>query len=618
MKLLRFTPKRAAHTRLLAVCALLLLLASSVLVNIQPAYAMTREARARALMATVLIVVPDNSGRPYSSGSGTIMDAENGYILSNYHVIGDVEKGKYYNKEGMTVIGIMPNDLKGAPTLKYLAQVVTADPELDLSLLKIVALYDNQRAPLPNNLGLTEIPRGNFDDLQIGDDVAIFGYPGIGGSTVTYTEGKISGFNDDDQNGDYEWAKTDASASHGNSGGLATNANGEFIGVPTQVASEADTAANLTRIRNGNIAINFMERALMGTTQQRGSGPRSGPKVEVPGSPIITKVEFGAAINRSGEITRPGVRFASGTTDLYAAFSYENFQDGSNFSYSWTHNGEEIASDNVDWSEGRQGSNWVSLNNDRGLDDGKYELIIQVDGAELFRGSVAIGAQQAGANARFGRIVFAENVDDKGQAINPASSFSGVTAVYAVFDVAGMEDGTVWTTRWYYQDEEVASEENVWEFGKERSHYVWLEHPDGLPNGTYKLELYIEGKLSQSGEFQVGARSQRQQRNQVTVVGQVTDADNKRLTISGALVIFLNPGISINQWVDANYDETMIYAQGTTDRNGEYQLDKRVERGSAYSIVVYRDGYETVTNDDYEIPADADDPYALDATLQKQ
>ena len=152
---------------------LTLVVLSSTLVSAQPAQAMTRDERARALMATVLIVVPDNSGRPYSSGSGTIMDAENGYILSNYHVIGDNERGKYYNNDGVVVIGIMPNDLKGAATLKYLAKVVAADPNLDLSLLKIVALYDNQRAPLPKNLGLTAVPRGNFDEMQIGDPVVL-------------------------------------------------------------------------------------------------------------------------------------------------------------------------------------------------------------------------------------------------------------------------------------------------------------------------------------------------------------------------------------------------------------------------------------------------------------
>ena len=602
--------------RLSLVFALLFL--CNALLVAQPVKAMTREARARALMATVLIVVPDSSGRPYSSGSGTIMDAEGGYILSNYHVIGDIERGSYYNKDGVAVIGIMPTDLKGAPTLKYLAQVIAADPQLDLSLLKIVALYDNQRSPLPRNLGLTEIPRGNFDDMQIGDGVAVFGYPGIGGSTVTYTEGKVSGFNDDDQNGDYEWAKTDASASHGNSGGLATNENGEFIGVPTQVASEKDTAANLTRIRNGNLAIQFMDRALMGTTRSRGSGPSSGPKVQVPNSAQITKVEFGSAISRNGEITRAGVRFASGTTDLYAAFTYESFPEGATFSYSWLHNGSEVAGDSMEWSEGRRGANWLSLNNDRGLDDGIYELVIRLNDSEIFRGSVAVGAQSKVATAKVGRIVFAENVDSRGQAVNPSSAFNALTAVYAVFEVAGMTDGTVWTSRWYYEGEEVASEENVWEFGDIQSHNIWLEHPDGLPVGKYKLELYIEGKLSQSAEFRIGEVVQRRAKNQVVVTGQVSDADNKRLMISGALVIFINPGTTVDQWVSSNYNETMILAQGTTDRNGEYQLDKKVERGVSYSVVVYRDGYETVTADEYEIPADAEDPYVLDATMNRQ
>ncbi len=597
---------------------LTLVSALGVLFAVQPAQAtIDRESRARALKATVLIVVPDNSGQAMASGSGTIIDADNGYILSNYHVVGDIERQRYFNKDGIVVIGLMPNDLKGAPVMKYLAQVVAADPNLDLSLLKIVSLFDNQRAPLPQNLGLTEIPRGNFDDMAIGDDIAIFGYPGIGGSTVTFTEGKLSGFLDEDQSGDYEWAKTDASASHGNSGGLATNDKGEFIGVPTQVASEQDTAANLTKIRNGNLALQFVDRALMRVDGGGGNQQRAIPKANVRGSAQLTSVEFGAAVNRDGVITRPTVRFASGTTDIYASFKYDNFEDGGTFAYTWYQDGKELTGDSLEWGEGRTGSNWVNLNNDRGLDDGFYELAISFNGVSLFRNGVAIGKAVGGGSARFGRITFAENSTADGKPVNQAQVFANVPAVYAFFDVVGMTDGMVWTSKWYYEGEEVAGEENVWEFADISSHHIWLEHPEGLPAGKFKLELYIEGKLQQSGEFEIGDRTRRQSRNTVAVAGTIADQDNRQRPIAGALVVFLNPGISVAQWADQNYDESLIFAQGVTGRDGSYQLDKKVERGGVYSVVVYHEKYQLVSEDDYLVPEGSDDPYMLDATMSQ-
>ena len=88
----------AVISRSLIILLALLLLSGAALPS-APAAAQVRlprsdrrEGLTRALKATVLVLVADNNGELFSSGSGTIMDAEKGTILTNYHVLGDREQ----------------------------------------------------------------------------------------------------------------------------------------------------------------------------------------------------------------------------------------------------------------------------------------------------------------------------------------------------------------------------------------------------------------------------------------------------------------------------------------------------------------------------------------------
>ena len=83
------------------------------------------------------------------------------------------------------------------------------------------------------------VPLGDSDELGLGDKVHIFSYPAIGGDSLTYTEGVVSGFLQEDGVNGVAWIKTDAVISGGSSGGTAINDAGELIGVPT-LGSELD------------------------------------------------------------------------------------------------------------------------------------------------------------------------------------------------------------------------------------------------------------------------------------------------------------------------------------------------------------------------------------------
>lgn len=486
------------------------LLVAAALLQASPVAAQqwNRNTVKRALLATVRVLVPDKNGDLYDSGSGTVLDPNKGIILTNFHVMGDTETGDLYNPDGMAYIAVNPTELRGAPVLKYAATMLQGSPDLDLAVLKITGLASDPNAPLPQNLGLVSVDRGNSDELLPGDPLAVIGFPGLGGSTVTFTDGVVAGFLDENEDGVYEWIKTDTEMNPGNSGGLAIDQQGEFIGVPSAGYSRSDVAGKISLIRPSTLALEFYDRAVLGQ-----SGGKTGGKTTATSHPTPA---------------RPGP-------------------------------GKGV----------------------------------------------------------FGPITFAAGVTDDDQPQETGNAFVGVEAIYAFFSVAGLDDGAGWQTRWLLDGEEVLSEDQTWQGGDIDSTWVSISHPDGLPAGEYTLELYADDKLVQSGSFSVQEGTGSSTAKPVNVTGVVHDADNSRKTISGALIVLLNPGVTVQEWVDAEFDESLVYATGTSVRGGKFQLDTKVVPGESYSVVVVHDDYEAVQVDRYEIPKDTSDPYELDVTMAR-
>ena len=584
----------------------------------EPARAVERTALQQALKATVLVLVPNDSGDLYDSGSGTIMDAEKGFILTNFHVMGDPETGKLFNQEGLAAIGVMPTDLRSAPILRYKARVIGHDVDLDLALLQVIGRVDDASAALPANLGLTTLPRGNSDDLLPGDRLAVIGYPGLGGATVTYTEGVVSGFLDEDLDGEYEWIKTDTEVNPGNSGGLAIDSNGAFVGVPTAGYSRADVAGKISLVRPGSLALRFYDSAVL---SQGNEGQDTGHSAALgrERSTSVSSVTFGDKVDRQNRIVAPTTTLPSGTTDLYVSFEYAGFRNGQTFAYVWTIDGEPAYDDSFAWRDGSSGVNWLHLYSDGGLPDGLYEITMALDGRPLYTGTVAVGAtQRSVGTATFGPIVFAGEITDEGKPVNSGNTFLDVKTVYGVFSVSNMAKGTPWRTRWLYDGDEVLSEADVWEADDIQSSWVSLTHPDGLPLGDFALELYIGNSLAQRGSFTVAERRAGLRDSSIHVTGVVREVDNSRRTISGALIALLKPGVTVQAWVGSDFDESLVVASGSSTRGGKFQLNAKVTPGERYGLVVVHDQYKPITVDDYQIPASATDPYELDVTMQRK
>lgn len=216
-------------------------------------------AEQQALRSLVWVIAP--VGNPQTSdsastGSGSLLDAR-GYALTNFHVIGDLDTGRFHNDEGWVLIGLNWNNASDAPDTFYRSEIVKADKDIDLALIHVVALENGD--PLPPDLTFPFLPVGNSDALTIGDPIAVIGFPGLGGNTPTFTRGSVSGFLLDELlNLDRGWIKTDAEVNPGNSGGMAINSKGELIGVPTQVFFGAEVTGKISEVRPINFARPFI------------------------------------------------------------------------------------------------------------------------------------------------------------------------------------------------------------------------------------------------------------------------------------------------------------------------------------------------------------------------
>jgi Do/DeqQ family serine protease len=164
------------------------------------------------------------------AGSGVIVDAENGYIVTNYHVIATADK---------ITVTLLENR-------SFTARVVGTDEGSDLAVLQVDA--EN----------LTSIPFGDSTSLRVGDYVVAIGNPF--GFTNSVTSGIVSALGRSGLNprAFEDFIQTDASINPGNSGGALVNLSGELVGINSAIISRT----------GGNVGIGFaipvnLARAIM-------------------------------------------------------------------------------------------------------------------------------------------------------------------------------------------------------------------------------------------------------------------------------------------------------------------------------------------------------------------
>ena len=357
------------------------------------------------------------------TGSGTIVHPQ-GIILTNCHVANPRAMGMSSPPADRLGIAITEASDR-APALSYFGQVVTYDSDLDLAVIRIT--HDVKGRPV-KRLRLPSVTLGDSNDLELGDRISIFGYPGIGGETVTFTSGNVSGFSaEQGVRSPRAWIKTDATIAGGNSGGTAVNPHGRLVGVPTQASAGAgvtpvdarpvldtnrdgridqrDTPMAIGGFINGlrpiNLAIPLLEKSGMRVSAER-SADDDVPEVKpepirgfdfdrIREKPAFSNLLFSTHVTDDGRPVHPTHVIPSGVGEIFASFDFDNFHNGTPWSAIWTTDGNVIIEQSDPWDDGEAGRKTVKLTNRRGIPDGEYLLTLGIGEEVNLQGKVAVG-----------------------------------------------------------------------------------------------------------------------------------------------------------------------------------------------------------------------------------
>ena len=180
--------------------------------------------------------------RSQAAGSGVIVDAERGYLLTNQHVIADAHE-----------IAVTLTDGR-----QFEAEVVGADPGTDVALLKIEA--DS----------LSAMSLADSDALEVGDYVVAIGNPFGLGQTVTAGIVSAVGRSGLGIESYEDFIQTDAAINFGNSGGALMNLKGELVGINTAIFARAGGNIGIGFAIPINMARQIMEQLLTHGEIQRG------------------------------------------------------------------------------------------------------------------------------------------------------------------------------------------------------------------------------------------------------------------------------------------------------------------------------------------------------------
>lgn len=681
-------------------------------------------------------------------GSGTIV-SRNGLILTNAHhtVTNDNCPGTIL----IIALSVRPDE---TPFPLYQAEIVQADIGLDLALLRITRQNDGRLIDQAS-LALPFVEVADSEEVRLDSTITMVGYPGIGDEPITAVRGTVLGFTGEPSGGDRSWIKSSVSIPGTMTGGAAYNQDGELIGIPTTAPidrdspeatcviiqdTNADGLANanddcipmggfLNSLRPSNFARPLIRAASLGLDVEflNTSAIVSSSAAD---QPRFSRLFFSSSVNEAGMPTSVIRSLPSGGTSLYLFFDYYNMtpetvyelrvtvdgvvnptfslspvrwsggQDGlwyvgtteqplpngvyeytllidgiiagtqrivvgrseptptftdivfgvedargniagngyvlpvaatvsarfifrnmtENLSWAaiWFREGEEIAGSRVEetWAYGTEGTRTIRIQSPTGLPPGTYRLDLYIDNRLSATSNLTLAGAQDG---RFARIFAETRFTTADSAVEartspPITSFTaGTESLYALFDWQLMGAGTLWTLSWYVDEDLFFQQTAPWRGAETGEDFtLQLIGRDGIPDGTYRLELSLNNLEVASQSARVGIGQLPIDRfasaTGVQIRGTILDALSGE-GITGATVFIVTEDYSAADFMTA-WQQDQLYATAVTDRNGRFEIDRLLEPEIQYSLVIVADGYVPILADGVEVTLD-DNPVDL-------
>lgn len=460
-------------------------------------------------------------------GTGTMVN-RSGIVLTNAH--NTVQNATC---SGETLVIALSLRLDEPPVPRYRASLVQVNEGIDLALLRIDRELDG-RLINTDDLVLPFVELADSTAVNLDDTITIVGYPGVGDDPVSIVRGTVNGFTAEPSGGDRAWIKTSATIPGLMSGGGAYNQSGELIGIPTTapVSTEAsslscvwDTNGDglvtsgdtcipvgepINALRPSNFARPLLRAAALNL--QLETLTNVGRLARPTEPPQFRRLFFAPAVNDFNQPTSVLSSLPTGSSSLYLFFDYANMTPDTVYSLRVTNQGipdNTFSLAPVRWSGGQRGM-WYLGSNTQPWPNGVYEFTLFANGIAVDTERLTIGSSPQEtptfSDINFGLLNLQGNVLGNGF-ILPVGN-----VINAQFLYRNMVVGTPWTAVWYYEGTEFfrTGEGSTWlqEDGVSGSKTISISDPNGLLPGNYRIELYIEGRLSATSDFVIAGAAQ--------------------------------------------------------------------------------------------------------------
>ncbi|HYP20937.1 MAG TPA: trypsin-like peptidase domain-containing protein [Chloroflexia bacterium] len=473
---------------------------------------------------------------PLYTCSGSIISPD-GFILTNHHCteVEDTAREVLPNvrnpKTKILVSLTKKDDEPPVPT--FFAEVRAQSPwngGLDIAVLQITE--DLNGKPVDGStLRLPTVKIGDSDALKLGQKIHLFGYQGIGGDTITFTSGDVSGFSFKQGVEGRAWIKHTATAAGGNSGGTAVNEQGQLIGIPTQMGyGDAENFADCRRladtngdgvidendscipgggfinaIRPVNLAQPFIKQAMEGIAPiDPNDDPNNNPDDPTPtptanpnagADAEVTRTFFASGVDEDDQPTTIVTSLPSGTTDLLFFFDFTGFEEGVNFHPRLFLDDEEIVDvwPEEPWQGYTSGQSWIGFL-EAELPDGTYKFQLDYNDQTLASNEITIGGAAAD-EPTVSDIAFTGGAGTESEGTHLI--FGDTTEINATFTFANMEDDQEWEAVWLQQDNETGAwrelDRSTGTYGgpgdDEGTAQVTSDTP--FPTAMYRLDIFL-------------------------------------------------------------------------------------------------------------------------------
>ncbi len=519
------TRQRIRLFALLAICCLAPLLQAQA----QPLSPIEAEIE-RIQRATVFVYQVQDVGDDFfitCVGSGTLL-SRTGLILTNAHTTSPSE-----NCPGNTVIIALTINPDEPPVPLYRASILQTDPGLDLALLQLSQDIDGRQLDT-ESLALPFVEVADSSLVALDETIVVVGYGGLGDEPVAVVRGTVSSFTEE-PTGEKSWMKTSATIPALMTGGGAYNSDGRLIGIPTTAPPGAasgrgecnvlqDTNADrlindadicvpiggfINALRSSNFARPLFRAASLGLSVDLDTAPVQATPLQ--GEPEISRLFFSAAVNDAALPSTIVSSLPTGSTSLYLFFDYANMTPETIIELRVTTNNipnPTYSLAPVRWSGGVNGLWYIGTSN-QVWENGAYDFTVFVDGIAKSTASITIGGA-ATEDPTLSDIVFGLS-DIDGTPLGNGFVLPTGNIASARFIYRNMTEGMQLTERWFYENAEVYRNTENWStatFDTDGARTISIQDAVGLLPGRYRLELYLDGRLSATSDFTLSGAAQ--------------------------------------------------------------------------------------------------------------